>query len=649
MTGVNTPNFSGKLDELPATLDRFRGYEVGELADALGKGAGRYALAIGSGGSLIAAEYFARCRDSLGLGPTMVQAPMQAVLEHHGLKCTEVWLFSAGADNPDAVAAVHAVLDRDCERIHVVTRNPEGKAAVMAARCGGSVYAVPVTDSKDGYLATHSLISFATALLLACDLVSGEPHGAEMLLESVMARTTRMRDAAIRSAKASQLADLRRSDTVIVAADPLLRPLAVLLDTSLWEASLCAVQTTDFRNLAHGRHAWLHHRAADTFLLAATGAESDTAWSAIERVLPLSLRRLDVRFGGCGRLENVFGIIDGLGIVEAMGTVLEIDPGKPGIGDFGREMYDNRALTVIAEDLPKRVRHKRSAIARSDSFDATAEPLVAIGRSRLRHLAETAIGGVVFDYDGTIVATERRREPPKPVLIEQLVRLHAAGMRIAFATGRGGSVGERLREILPLDILSSILIGYYNGGHIRTADVDIRSDRPAQDPSIAETAGWLESRPDLLVEKKVKRGELQITLDHKLLRRPYRFALDLRGCPAMTEGRIRIQASGHSFDIVPATSSKLAVVDAIRARLGAGEEVLCFGDSGSKTGNDHELLSHPFGIGVGSVCGSAGGCWTLFGDRPAGPDAVLAVLRFLEPSSSGNFYLDVSSMGLDSR
>src|SRR3546814_490377 len=182
-----------------------------------------------------------------------------------------------------------------------------------------------------------------------------------------------------------------------------------------------------------------------------------------------------------------------------MGTVLDIDPGKPGIGEFGRLIYDDRSLVDLAEAMPPHVRHKRAAIARSDAHDPADDPLHLIGRNRLEALAQAEIGAAVFDYDGTIVTTVGRWSVPDQELVDELVRLYRLGLKIGFATGRGGSAGEDLRKVLPADMLPSIPIGYYNGGHLRTADVDINHDHAAADPAIAETAAWLNGRSDLFL------------------------------------------------------------------------------------------------------------------------------------------------------
>lgn len=644
---MNTPVFTSKLDTLFATLELFRKYNTQCLAEGLASGDRRHALAIGSGGSAIAAEYLARCRDTLNLGPTVVLTPMQAALEFHDLTESEVWLFSAGGDNPDSIAAARSAIDRGAHNLHLVTRNSRGVAAGITKLGGGTVHNVPVVESKDGYLATHSLLSFIAALLLASDDVSRDPRGPTHLLDALASRIVVMRDHSSRSSIKAALSQLHRGDTIVIASDPLLRPTSVLFDTSIWEASLCHVQTVDFRNLAHGRHAWLHHRIDESMVLSLTGKDSRMIWDEMDALLPSPLRRLTLYFGACGRLDNALALIDGLGVLEAMGSVLGIDPGRPGIGDFGRAFYENRSLADLAKKMPPGVRHKRAAIAKSDSQYLKDDHLFMIANSRLKALSEVKIGGAVFDYDGTIVSTSGRYSLPEQVIVDELVRLHGLGLAIAFATGRGGSAGEALRSVLPVDILPSILVGYYNGGHIRTADIDIKFDRPQNNPAILETSDWLSERAQLFVQQEFKQKEIQITIGLDKLRRPYRFPLDLEMCPPFSKGLVRITGSGHSYDIVPAATSKLAVVKALENRLPPSTEVVCFGDSGSQIGNDHAFLSHRLGISVGDVCGKANGSWSLFGASLIGPDALLRILRSMVSSKDGKIHIDIASLKLD--
>lgn len=643
-----TPNFSAKLDGLSDTLQMLGTFDAASLAAGLSDSRGKHVLAVGSGGSVVAAQFLALCRDTLGLGATSVQTPMDIALGVHDLFETDVWLLSASAENADVVAAARSALQRRCRTLRIVTRTPSGTAAKIVADAGGEVHTVPVATERDGYLATHSMIATVASLLLASDALADDAHGQSHLIGTLLDRLVDCRDPANRLTMSEMLASLRRHDTILLLADPQLRPVSTLIDTSVWEASLCAVQCTDFRNFAHGRHTWLHHRPQKTLILALTGTETRGVWSSLADTMPKSIRQVAIDMGDCGRLSNTIGLIDALALIEAMGQAVGIDPAKPGYAKFGPAVYDDRSLEALVNSLPASVRHKRAAMMRTDERASAPDALLDYSRARLERLAGVTIGGLVFDYDGTLVSTSERYSPPRAEIVEQLVRLDAAGVRIGIATGRGKSAGRDLRKVLPVSVHPRILMGYYNGSYLVTLDVDIESNPPPDDPHISQVAEWLRTRQDLFLSAEFKVGGLQITINTEKLRHPFRFRRDMAECPPVRSNKARVTGSGHSFDIIPSSASKLRVVEAVAKAIGGQRETLCFGDSGSTTGNDHALLAHAFGISVGEVCGTLDGCWSLFGNHSTGPDALLNVLRALVPSPLDNqIRLDISSMALD--
>src|SRR3546814_2171449 len=76
--------------------------------------------------------------------------PMDVVVGVGDFQDTDVWLFSAGADNPDFRAALHAARVRRAKRIKLVTRRQD---AVEVLGLGGSanvaVHVIPVANEKD--------------------------------------------------------------------------------------------------------------------------------------------------------------------------------------------------------------------------------------------------------------------------------------------------------------------------------------------------------------------------------------------------------------------------------------------------------------------------------------------------------------------
>ncbi len=644
---MSTPDFTAKLDALGDTLALLGSFDLDPLASALDCSCRRSIVAVGSGGSHIAASHLARCRETLGHGITLVQTPMQLVLDMGSLVGTEVWLFSAGANNADLAAAAYTAEARGCSCLVLCTRNPDGAVAQWVGDRGGEIVAVPVADSKDGFLATHSLLSTIVAVLLASDAQCGNVRGANAIVGDMERHIDRSRERKVRQQRRDAFAGLTSDTTLIVLADPRLHPLTRLLETSIWEAALCTIQVSDFRNFAHGRHTWLHHHPQRAFILSLTGEGSRAVWETIRLNLPSSIPVVSSDHGDCGRLANTFSAVDGLCWIEAMGDAVGVDPGKPSAGRFGKTMYNDPVLLTVAATLSSQARHKLASAVIADSGARPAEVMKTAFEEKMTALCETEFEGLVMDYDGTVVTTEGRFDPPDEEIVEELIRLNREGMAIGFASGRGKSLGRVLRDAFPAEITAQILVGYYNGGHLRAADVDITDDRPAPDPAIGEIATWLAARPDLFLNGEMDRKEIQIEMNMANLRSPHRFPAELMRCPAIADGQARVLSSAHSFDIVPSSSSKLRVIDAIEKASESGGAVLSIGDSGTITGNDHALLARPHGISVDTVCPDLAGCWSLFGSRLTGPAALLRILRAMLRSDLGGIRLNRDALGLD--
>lgn len=635
---------ASKIERLPDTLDLLRAWDPRPIADAVAAGRGRDAIAVGSGGSAVIATFFARCRETLFGRPTTVCTPLTLSVANFDLSNTDVWLFSASGDNGDVRAAVAAVRIRRAAGVHLVTRDASGRAAVMVSDLEhGRVHTFPVADRKDGFLATHSLAGSLGALLLGCDAASSNPVGSR-LLERLVDRV-RIESVASEGAEPARiLASMRRGDTLVLVADPQLATVSTLIDTSAWEASLCPVQTTDMRNFAHGRHSWLHHHGRDTVVLALTGLETRELWQDIARRLPPDVRNVAVDHGDCGRFRNAVGALSGLEIIDAIGRGVGIDPGKPGIADFGRELYDDEGLPERVATMGCSVVQKRSAVFEWDDPDRTEDCLRRLEGERLALLDGAAVGAIVLDYDGTVVASDRREEPPEQAILDELARLHGCGIRIAVATGRGGSVAEMLRSVLPKAMHARVMVGYYNGGHVRGLDVDITKEPPAADGDVATVVAWIRDAGHLADHEGLRDSGVQASVRLAALVDPDGFVGDLGRREEMTSGRLRAVRSGHSVDIVPSATSKLAVVERIRDEIEEDLIVLTLGDSGEAGGNDHEMLRGPHGMSVGRVCGGPDGVWAPLGTSPSGPAALFRILAAIRPEEAGIVRLRLADM-----
>ena len=136
-------------------------------------------------------------------------------------------------------------------------------------------------------------------------------------------------------------------------------------------------------------------------------------------------------------------------------------------------------------------------MAKADLPDAGSLALIEDFEAMKARLRDATFRGLILDYDGTVVTIEGRYDPPAKPVIDEIERLLNEGMRIAIATGRGGSAGEKLRDVLSAKFHSRVFIGYYNGGDTRTLDVDISLAPLPKAAAIIEIEKWLDENTDL--------------------------------------------------------------------------------------------------------------------------------------------------------
>ena len=628
--------FSGKLDALADTVDAASEIDIEALAKRLSESRNRAAIAIGSGGSAVAAEYLALARSTVGRGLTLVQTPLAFTLGLSHLHDTDVWLFSAGGDNHDILSALTAAKHRGARSVTIVTANQDAQLIDAAQRLPDSVTLVtPRAEPKDGFLATHSLVGAVVALLRAADQSANDKESADLPERVASAARFRLADGA-RHALRDELSDAAAVETIVLLHDPRLSAASVLIDTSLWEAAICSIQRTDFRNFAHGRHVWLAKRPAESFVIALTGQETQPIWKQIADHLPRDIKRHSRDYGRCSRFDGYLAILDAFAIVESLGSFRDIDPGKPGVGDFAPPIYDADSLGRLSHDFTPPVRQKRFICARHDEIGTSVSDLPAAYRNALERLGTASFGGLVLDYDGTVVSSDDRYHPPTAEMVEQLSRLLDEGLRLGIATGRGGSAGEDLRKVLPEQHHHGIVMGYYNGAHIAPLSQDIRDAPPPPNEAVQRAVEWTLTRTDLF-DHEFKNSGVQATLDEKYIRSPNLFIAEFRAAGFDGLDRLKLVMSGHSFDICPIEACKTNVVNAVQQALPETQHVLCVGDSGGTAGNDHIMLGLPFGISVDHVCSREHVGWSLFGTECTGPDALMRILSAMRPKREGGF------------
>ena len=548
------------------------------------------------------------------------------------------WLLSAGGGNVDIIAAAKTLILHEPRQLGVLCGCETSPLAELCRQhpfVDLLLYPPPV--GKDGFLATNSLLGFATLLTRAYAAEFGSEadwQDAVDCLEPLLQDT-----AAALDVWEATTAPLWTRSTTIVLHGPSTRIGAVDLESKFTEAALGHLQLADYRNFAHGRHHWLAKRGETSAVLAfITDADRALAERTLD-LLPASIPQAQIVFDGGPSAVALASLIAALRITGWAGFNRGIDPGRPSVPKFGRRLYN---LSLL--------RHRRvagspclspleaAAIARKAGVHHRR--LAASGELRrwravlgdfLARLRAARFAGIVLDYDGTMVDTRHRFDPVEPKMAAELARLAEAGAHVAIATGRGASARRDLQSRLPRALWPVVLVGYYNGAEIASLDDDSAPDGSAHVcTALQALSEALRRQPELSESVRQEDRPFQITLEATRVM-PEGRLWDLVHHVILLTGaeNVGVTRSSHSIDIVAVGVSKLNVVRQLRETVGEAP-ILAIGDRGRWPGNDHELLSEPFALGVDEISVDPATCWHLGARGQRGPTVTLDYLSALE-------------------
>lgn len=629
--------YAGELERLGETYDWANQADVSLLNSAVAATLFRPVLAVGSGGSSAAAEFLAAVHTRLTIQASTARTPLEFIHTSNLLRHQALWLLSAGGRNIDIRRALK----------HAVNAEP----AALAILCGtmGSPLAQQVSglDSasilefespagKDGFLATNSLMGFVWLLArtyatfcgtvlpqcLADALAAGLPHSSTLSM---------LREQAV---------ELLEKEHLLVVYDPHCRSIAVDIESRFSEAALGSVKICDLRNFAHGRHHWLAKYGNTSAVLGLSQPGSADLTSRTLELIPRSVPRFHLRLGEDALVSLPAGLVASLHLAGWRGGLLGIDPGRPGVPEFGRRIYN---LTKATAPTPSLTLTERAVERKAGICWAVLKEQGAADRweTRFREfctlLQSTHLKAIIFDYDGTLVSVRERSQPPSQPLAKAINDFLSRGIVIGIASGRGGSVRRDLQKAISRDFWKRMVIGYHNGAEIGTLDDD--SAPPSTDPCEAIQSYALRLKNDRTLSDRLVLDVTSFQIGIQWRAPAAGISLWHFLAPVVQEATrhsLKAFSSGHSVDIVESSVSKNRVVTEICERHSISRsEVLCIGDRGMWPGNDAELLSHVPSLSVDEVSHDANTCWRFTPPLVTGPAATLWYLSRLRWSKQG--------------
>ena len=627
--------YAREMDNLPDTFSWAASSDLGSVRRAVCAAGATSLRAVGSGGSLTAAHVLATLHRRYTGNLAAVSTPLEAISEPLNL-AVSTWLLTAGGSNVDILSAAKVLIGREPSQLAVLCGR---RASRIADLCRQHPFVdlmiYPPPSGKDGFLATNSLLAFATILAraYATEFNRDEDWNETQDLLKPVLRSDSPEVEAWRTA----VEPAWSRPTTLILHGPSSQIGAIDLESKFTESALGNVQLADYRNFAHGRHHWLAKRGSTSSVLALiTEADRRVAERTLD-LIPPDIPQAKIRLQGRPTASALASLVAALWITHWAGLARGIDPGRPGVPEFGRRIYRLR-IPHNRRVAPRLSARQSAAISRkSGLISARPEMPPALDywsnalQVFLERLQNSRFGAVVLDYDGTIVDTRDRYAPPTPEVSAELIRLAESGVRVGIATGRGKSVRRDLQDCLPRALWPTFLLGYYNGAEVAPLDRDDAPDGSQRvRSSLQPLVDLLSRHPALSQIADQKNRPFQITL------KTTRPASDHFLWEAVNEvvqqigsERVTVVRSGHSVDVLAPGVSKMNVVQRLRDTLG-DTPILTIGDQGRWPGNDCDLLKTPFALSVDKVSADPSTCWHLGQPGQRGPTVTLDYLAALD-------------------
>ena len=589
-------------------------------------------LAVGSGGSFTTAEFARRLHEHYG-GTANSITPLDLISRPLDLFSGSVLLLTAGGRNPDSRAAFARAIDLEPQQVAVLCSASNTPLKELSAEFDHiRVLEYPLPSGKDGFLATNSLLAACTLLIRAYAGVFGEAQPLDArLLDSDLCSPSAL----------AELPRLLACETWTVLYNAWGQPAAVDLESKCTESALSNVRLADYRNFGHGRHYWLARRSESTGIVALVTPEDKVLAERTLRQLPASIPVVRISTENQGPAGGLALLASAIRLVGHLGAARNEDPGRPSVPMFGRRLYSLSTTKASRGSAPatfeKIIDRAISRKLQSAGLRTTAS--LPFWRSAFetfyRRVTAARFGSMVFDFDGTLCSPHERFGSLRPRVQQELLRLLHGGIVVGIATGRGASVRTALREFIPAELQSEVIIGYYNGSDIGLlSDMTCPNRSRSTDPSVAAIVQRVERDPVLRELVDYECRPMQLSLQpHRSIDWNAARAKMLEIANKHPPVSIQIVESSHSMDILAPGVSKIHLIEEcerLALRRGNPSDTLCVGDRGALPGNDAALLSTPFSLSVDSVSADPDTCWNLAAPGLRGVPATLQYLAGVE-------------------
>ena len=628
--------YANELTRLSRTLAWAATSDLAPLRQAISAATHSSLRAVGSGGSLTAAHVLATLHKRYSGYLAAATTPLEAINQPLDPSIS-AWLLTAGGSNVDILSVAKALIAGEPRQLAVLCGR---RNSPLARLCGQHPFIdllLYAPHGRDGFLATNSLLGFSSILARAYAAEyrrEDDWHDAhQQLLPLVRSDSSQI------SAWQDATQPLWRRATTLVLHGASTHTGAIDLESKFTESALGNVQLADYRNFAHGRHHWLAKHADTSAILAFVADDDRRVAERTLNLIPPEIPQARISLPGGPTATELSSLTVALWVTQWAATARGVDPGRPGVPEFGRKIYHLRAQGRRRR-VPLSPRQSAAIRRKNDLAGINRDDPTNLGLWRealevfLLRLRNSRFNAVVFDYDGTLMDTRHRFATPTPEICAELVRLIESNASIGIATGRGKSVRDHLQRSLPQSLWSRVLVGYYNGAQLAPLNDDATPDvSPPVDPSLEPLVDPLLKHSTLSRIARQTTRPWQITLSTMShVSNDLVWELTSEIVHEARAAAVSVVRSAHSVDVLAAGVDKLNVVDHLRQTTG-DHRVLTIGDRGRWPGNDHKLLCEPCSLSVDEVSTDPSTCWHLGHSGQRGLAVTLDYLAALTPSA----------------
>lgn len=455
---------------------------------------------VGSGGSLSACYFAASLYQQYGMMAKAV-TPMELLYNKDSIKNANILFISASGKNSDIIFAFKNAIKHGARKVFSVCMRKNSPLAKLSNHQSSAFcLELDLPTGKDGFLATNSLVSFF-AILYKSFNVNVKPYKSFDIPKFIEILDTFLSSV-----------DRDFTFTVLYGRDG--HSVAIDIESKIAEAALGDVLVSDIRNFGHGRHHWFDKRKKNSAIILLISPHDELLFEKTLNLLPVEVPVLKIKTKMEDNLGTIDLLIKSFYFINKLGLIQNIDPGRPGVPEFGCKLYRLKYESLY--NLPKQnnserlIQHaicRKSSISRVDLLSNDVYQYWESGLKRfISDLQKVTFGSIIFDYDGTLCSSKNRYSGFDVEISKAISLALENNIVIGIATGRGKSVRSALQEFVLPKYWNKVFIGYYNCSQISLLSDD---NTPLMNKSIDNK---LKSLHDILntVDFPIELAESQI-------------------------------------------------------------------------------------------------------------------------------------------